>query len=344
MNSHSPNGVNDGTSLEAPSITEKQNSATRSVVITGGNTGLGYACATEILKSNDGGGWHIVIACRDLQKGHEAIRQLREKVAKPISVEAMQLDLASLQSVRSFASRLNDSIRAGSTPPLHGIVCNAGVQSGTKKTFTNDGFESTFGVNHLGHFLLVNLLLPALSPPARILVVASGVHDPKQKYGLPAPAWNDVTELAKGELGESAANDGAMASAQRRYTTSKLANIYFAYGLPGHLPSGITANAFDPGMMPGTGLVREAPAIIRFVAKHILPHVIPILRRVMNPNVHTVDESGSFLARLLTDPLLSNTSGKYFVEHREERSSPESYDDKRITDLWDSSKKLTGLS
>lgn len=166
----------------------------------------------------------------------------------------------------------------------------------------------------------------------------------KHQYITYKSAWYDVAKLAKGDLGERANKDGAIMNAQRRYTTSKLANIYFTYALSSHLSPGITANAFDPGLMPGTGLVREAPAIIRFIAKHILPHVIPLLRRVMNPNVHTVDESGSFLARLLTDPSLSSTNGKYFVEHHQELSSPESYGQKRITNLWESSKKLTGLS
>ncbi|MES2827069.1 MAG: SDR family NAD(P)-dependent oxidoreductase [Bacteroidota bacterium] len=324
-------------------IPDKKIGVTRSVVITGGNTGLGFSCATEILKLKDGAPWHIIIACRDLQKGADAISQLHEKLGTLISVEVMKLDLASLNSVRAFASKLKERLSIGDVPPLHGIVCNAGVQAGTKKTFTQDGYESTFGVNHLGHFLMVRLLLSNISSPGRILVVASGVHDPSQKWGLPAPAWNDVTKLAKGDLGESAAKDGLMKNAQRRYTTSKLANIYFTYGLSNHLPPGITANAFDPGLMPGTGLVKEAPGFIKFVATHILPHLIPLLRKIMNPNVHTVEESGAFLSRLLTDEALKNTTGKYFIAHLPEKSSPESYDEMRISNLWEASEKLTGL-
>ena len=84
----------------------------------------------------------------------------------------MALDLASLASVRSFAAQLKDRLKAGGLPLLHGLVCNAAVQGA--RTFTADGFESTFGVRHLGHYLLVNLLVPLMEKPARIAVVARG--------------------------------------------------------------------------------------------------------------------------------------------------------------------------
>jgi NAD(P)-dependent dehydrogenase (short-subunit alcohol dehydrogenase family) len=262
----------------------------------------------------------------------------------PVRVEVMPLDLASLASVREFAAELTSRVRAGATPPLHGLVCNAGVQSGTKRSVTIDGFESTFGVNHLGHFLLVNMLLPILTPPARVVVVASGVHDPKNGVPVPAPAWNDPAALSRGELGPAAAGDGAFVRGQRLYTTSKLANIYFTYALAQRLAPGITANAFDPGMMLGTGLTREAPTPVRFIAKHVFPHVKPLLRRFVTPNVNTPQESGASLARLLTDPTLAGTTGKYFEGRSAVRSSVESYDESRAEELWEVSGTLTALS
>ncbi|HWX57812.1 hypothetical protein, partial [Bradyrhizobium sp.] len=226
----------------------------------------------------------------------------------------------------------------GTTPPLHAVVCNAGVNPLNTKTATADGFESTFGINHLGHFLLINELLPALQSPARVVVVASGVHDPAQKSGVPAPAWNDPAALARGELGAAAASDKAFASGQRRYSTSKLANVYFTYALARRLPAGATANAFDPGLMPRTGLMREAPAPLRFIASQI---PIPLLRRLFSPNVHTAQESGGALARLVTDPELSAVTGRYFEGHRQIRSSDESYNDERAEELWNDSMALT---
>ncbi len=249
-------------------------------------------------------------------------------------------DLASLDSVRTFAAGLTGRLVAGTLPPLHGLVCNAGVQSGTRRTVTADGFESTFGVNHLGHFLLVSLLLPILMPPARVAVVSSGTHDPAKKNRLPAPAWNEPAALSRGELGPAAAADGPFIRGQRLYATSKLANLYFTYALARRIPAGVTANAFDPGLVPGTGLQRDAPALIRFIAKHVLPHTIPLLRRIFNPNVHTLEESGASLARLLTTPPWPASTGKYFEGRREIRSSPESYDEGRAEELWKASGAL----
>src|SRR4029077_6222488 len=112
-------------------------------------------------------------------------------------------------------------------------------------------------------------LLPALQSPARLVVGANGVHDPAQKAGVPVPAWNETAALARGELGPAAASDKAFASGQRRYRTPKQAKDTFTYALARRLPSGITANAFDPGLMPGTGLMREAPAALRFIFRHV---------------------------------------------------------------------------
>jgi NAD(P)-dependent dehydrogenase (short-subunit alcohol dehydrogenase family) len=312
----------------------------RSVIITGGNTGLGYACAAALLASQDAPPWHVVLACRSKERSRAAVARLAGTAGGAGRVEAMALDLASLASVRAFAAELTDRVQVGAVPPLHGLVCNAGMLAGTGRSVTADGFESTFGVNHLGHFLLVSALRPVLQPPARIVVVSSTVHDPAKKTGLPAPAWNDTAALARGELGPAAAADKPFARAQRRYATSKLASVYFTYALARRLPAGVTANAFDPGMMPGTGLTRHAPAPVRFADTHVLPRILPLLRRVMNPNVHTVEDSGAALARLLTDPDLSAT-GRYFEGREETRSSSESYDESRAEELWRVSEALT---
>ena len=317
--------------------------ATRTVVITGGNGGLGYECARALLADPT---WRVVLACRDLGRARGVVDKLRE-VAAGVSggagsrVEAMLLDLGAIHSVRDFAGKLALRLQAGELPPLHGLVCNAGVQAGATKTFTADGFESTFGINHLGHFLLTNLLLPSLAVPARILVVASGVHDPLQKTGVPAPAWNDPVALSKGDLGPAAAKDSPVAGGQRRYSTSKLANLYFTYELARRLPAGVTVNAFDPGLMPGTGMVRDGSAPLRFLWHHVLPRILPLIRIVLLANTHTPAESGSALASLLLDPALEGRSGEYFEGRRAIPSSAESRDLACAAELWRSSVTLT---
>jgi hypothetical protein len=93
--------------------------------------------------------------------------------------------------------------------------------------------------------------------------------------------------------------------------------------------------------MPGTGLQRNAPTAFRLIANHVLPQAIPLLRGNMSPNVNTAKESGDALARLVTDPELAGTTGRYFEAFRQIRSSDESYDDDRAEELLNASPALT---
>ncbi|MFH8527525.1 SDR family NAD(P)-dependent oxidoreductase [Streptomyces tendae] len=312
----------------------------RTVVITGGNSGLGYACAQALLGSADGP-WHVVIASRDAARSRAAADALAAGAAAGNSAEAMVLDLGSLDSIRSFAAELTDRLGSGALPHLHALVCNAGVQMGATDARTADGFEATFGINHLGHFALVHALLPVLEAPSRVVVVSSGTHDPGPKGGL-APAWNDPHALARGELGPAAAKDNALLRGQRRYCTSKLANIYFTYALARRLPEGVTANAFDPGIMLDTALGRSMPAPVRFAFKYIAPRFVWLLRRTMNDSVHTSQESGRALAWLAAAPELAGTTARYFDGRRDIPSSDESNDTARAEQLWKDSLILTG--
>jgi NAD(P)-dependent dehydrogenase (short-subunit alcohol dehydrogenase family) len=164
----------------------------RSAVITGASSGLGLECARALLRSDPS--WHVVLPVRDAGRGAEAIRQLGE----PRRCTVMPMDLASLTSVRAFV----ENVRAAGLPPLHAIVCNAGVQlSGTE--WTEDGVEMTFGVNHLGHFALAQGLLDELTHPARIVVVSSGTHDPSKHTGMPDPGYTSAADLAHPRADES---------------------------------------------------------------------------------------------------------------------------------------------
>jgi len=318
----------------------------RTVVVTGSNAGLGYECAKAIAAS--GRVWRVVLAVRSPEKGERAALRIAEETANP-GVEAMELDLASLASVRSFAGEL---ARRDDLPPVRALVCNAGLQMVSGSTHTEDGFEETFGVNHLGHFLLVNLILRQLAAPARIVFVSSGTHDPKRRTGMPAPRYRGAVALAHPEWHPDPEEEGQGVGnvGRRRYTASKLCNAMCAYELNRRLraeglstpETPIDANAFDPGAVPGTGLSRDHAPLARFAWDRGVGRLVPVLRRLGVP-FGTAEAVGQGMARLVTDPSLEGVSGRYFEIDEEARSSEESYDREKAAELWDESSALVGL-
>lgn len=296
-------------------------------VVTGGNSGLGFQCASFLALDSDK---RVVIACRDAEKGEKAVKKLRQSGGK---AEFLPLDLASQASIHSFV----DTLRARGLPPLAGLVCNAGGQSIVAPTQTGDGFETTFAVNHLGHYLLTRLLLSDLGDGARVVFVSSGVHDPKAKTGMPEPRYVSAEVVAHDF------EPGAEAG-RRRYTTSKLCNVYDTYELARRLSASsnphlrsIRVDAFDPGLMPGTGLARTYSGPLRFVWHYLLP-----IGTLFYPNVNSPAKSGRRLA-LLAAGQRGSATGKYFSNGREMPSSELSYDAANAKDLWDTSAVMTNL-
>lgn len=303
----------------------------KTVIITGANGGLGYYCAEAIARS--GQDWQIVIASRNLSRVEEAVHNLVAETEYP-HIEGMVLDLASLASVRQFAQ---DFI-ARERPPLQAIVCNAGIQVVSDTLYTEDGFEMTFGVNHLGHFLLVNLMLPHLSDRSRIVVVSSDAHSPDANTGMPNPQYQEAKLLAFPANNDNDTDIGN--TGRRRYTTSKLCNILCAYELSRRLQkqqSNITVNAFNPGLMLDTQLGRD-------YSEAELSALSTTISRSVLENAKDSKTGGSALARLILDPSLDNATGKYFDGLEEVQSSEESYDEKKAAELWESSAKLVKLS
>ncbi len=291
-------------------------------IITGATSGLGYECARALLQED----WHVVMAVRDIQRAQAAADSL--ELADRGTV--MRADLASLASVRAFVA----AHREAGLPPTRAVICNAAVQVVSGTRLTQDGYELTFGVNHLGHFALVQELLEQLVSPARIIVVSSGTHDPAKRTGMPAPRYISAERLAHvdGEPAEPIAKLG-----RRRYTTSKLCNVLFAYELDRQLRregQGITANVFDPGLMPGSGLARDYTGPQRFAWRFVLP----LLRFL--PDVHSARTSGEHLAALVNEERFANASGRYFLGLRAVSSSTDSYDPAKAADLWHTSERL----
>ncbi|WP_040777365.1 SDR family NAD(P)-dependent oxidoreductase [Nocardia pneumoniae] len=301
-------------------------SARRTVLITGGTGSLGFRTAEAILRGDPDR--VVVITGRGADAVDTAAARLGDRAV------GMPLDLASLSAVRGFARGFGEV----GLPPLDAIVCNAGTQivSGTLRTV--DGIEQTFAVNHLAHFLLVRELLPALATPGRIVFVASDTHDPAKPTGMPAPVYTTAWDLAYPDDSETVAPGSA---GRRRYTTSKLCNVLATYQFARKLdtrtvPPAVTVNAFDPGLMPGTGLGRDYHGIQGWAWRYLLP----ALTIVPGINVHTPRRSAAALARLVLAPELAGTTGRYFSGRREIKSSAESYDIAKGEDLWTTSVEI----
>ena len=301
---------------------------TRTWIVTGGNAGLGFQCARALIRQPEN---LIVIACRDPGRGETAAERLRQEGG---AARVLPLDLNALGAVRAFV----ETFRQADLPPLAGIVCNAGLQTITAPTRTADGFETTFGVNHLAHYLLGRLLLDDISTKGSIVFVASNTHDPAQKTGMPAPRFESARTVAYDD--EPGADAG-----RRRYTTSKLCNIYCAYELARRLAEtgdarlrSVRVNAFDPGMMPGTGLGRTYPAVLRFAWKYVLP-----VLTLFQENVNRPATSGRRLAILASGGMGDHVTGQYISMGRVLPSSPLSHDRAKACDLWTTSAEMTGL-
>lgn len=309
----------------------------QSVIITGGNTGLGYQCAKAIASVSHN--WQVIIASRNLAKAVPAVEQLKRETGNN-AIEVMHLDLASLASIRGFAK----SFAEGSFAPLHALVCNAGISVAQGVTYTEDGFETTFGVNHLGHFLLVNLLLRSLVAPARIVFVSSGTHDPNFDGRISPPSYQNAKKLAWPEKDGERPLPGL-----RRYSTSKLCNMFCTYELARRLQAEglstpehrITVNAYDPGATPGTGLIRDYPSFVQGIWRSPASR---FLLGLLGTKIYDLQTSGNAMARLVLDPSLEGVTGKYFHVRQEMRSSKESYDTTKARELWESSVELVKLT
>ncbi len=254
------------------------------VLITGATSGLGLATARAVRARGVG----VVALGRD----DRAVAA----VARRLGCEPFVLDLARLADVRAAADRL---------PHVDAVVANAGVQVLRGPTRTVDGVEETFAVNHLAHVALIDALLRRDTPPRRVVLIGSATHDPARPTGTPDPVEDgDLAALADpGPDTEPARTAGV-----RRYATTKLLAVATAAALARE-HSAACVTAFDPGLMPGTGLAREYPAVVRVLWSTVLPAL-----RVL-PFASSPAASGRALAALLCDEPSPAASGD-LVDHR----------------------------
>jgi NAD(P)-dependent dehydrogenase (short-subunit alcohol dehydrogenase family) len=272
----------------------------------------------------------------------KAASELRTRYG--VNVSTVTLDLASLDSVRVVARTIRERVSRGEAGPLKALMCNAGAQFHGSISYSKDGFEETFATNHLGHFLLVNMLLDSVAENGRIVLTASGTHDPDTMDGksIGAAAEPDAFALAnEGKQGKKPISGG------RRYATSKLCTMLFAYELDRRLRKAhksIASIAFDPGLIPETGLGRTAPAFVLWLSRTAL---LKRFLKTIGVTMGSIPFSGKSLARLAVEPVFSHASGRYFQSRNgslvESRSSKVSYDEQKTAKLWQESESLVGL-
>jgi len=288
----------------------------RVAMITGGNSGIGFATAGKLAAK----GFHVILASRNQQTSAQAIERIC--AGNPSAgVESIPLDLASFAAVRQCVATFQ-----AKGYPLHLLINNAGGSvAGERASFTADGFEMTFGTNHLGHFLLTNLLLDNLkqSAPARVITVSSQKHVPG--YGGKGAPDFDYDNL-KGEK---------YYDMQVFYRNSKLANMWFAYELQRRLAgTGVTSNAVCPGFVPEAIGNRRTSALDRLMYKQILPRM---------PFARSLEQASSSYMIAATDPRYESVGGKFIVDGKEIPSSDESYDEEKARRLWEMSCEWCGL-
>ncbi|KAL4863111.1 hypothetical protein BDV12DRAFT_206762 [Aspergillus spectabilis] len=300
-----------------------------SILITGGTAGLGYHCSLALAIKYP---THLItIASRS--PGTPSAACVINKNLNQKNVQYIPLDLASTAQIRLFVQSWSQS----NNPPITHLILNAGLQFPGEVGYTEDGFEQTFAINHIGHALLFHLLTPFLANDARIVLTASGTHDPAQKTGVPDAVYTTAEELAHPST-KTLNNPG-----RQRYSSSKLSTVLWTYALEKRLAElrhggskNWTVAAFDPGLVPGTGLLRDASSTQRFLWSRVLPRVLPVLRALISANIHTAEESGASLAWLAAggDAKVKGSTGKYYEGRTEIKSSVDSYHEGKQEDLW----------
>jgi len=286
--------------MKAPNLQGK------TILVTGATAGIGRAASFALARM----GAHMVLVGRDRQKAESTVAQIKAQTGNG-QVEYLLADM----SVQAEVRRLAEEVRSR-YPRLDVLLNNAGGVFNPRQV-TKDGLELTFALNHLGYFLLTNLLLDLLkaSAPARIVNVSSEAH----RLGGGRINFDDL-------MGEKSYNP------MTAYGQSKLANILFTYELARRLKgTGVTVNCLHPGGV-ATNFGQSAPGAWAWAFKLFRPFML------------TPEQGADTLVYLASAPEVEGVTGKYWVKRRPKRSNAESYDEGVAERLWKVSEQLTGLA
>lgn len=270
----------------------------QNVLITGANTGIGLATARKLADL----GARVFIACRDLTLARAAAERTRTETGHVL--EVLELDLGSFASVRRCAASFG-----ALQLPLHVLIDNAGVAG--KRAITPSGFELAFGVNHLGHFLLTQLLIPQLRAAgrARVVTVASKAH-----YGARGIDWNAVTRKTRAITGYP------------EYCVSKLANVLFSAELARRVSgTGITTYSLHPG-------------VVRSDAWRHMPQPV---RWLYTRGMLTNEQGALTSVYCASSEEVAGETGLYYDDQRQKQPSALAQDAALAAELWERSEAWT---
>ena len=292
-------------------------------VVTGANTGIGKEIAIGLAAN----GASVVLACRHVGRAEQARREVRSRTGEDARVAP--LDLASMASIRAFVDALGDV-----PGRLDVLVNNAAFADwGHARRTTDDGFERTFGVNHLGHFLLTNLLRDRLirGAPSRVVTMTSELGYRLAKNGLD---WSD--------LQSEQSYDGTLA-----YARSKLANIYFTQELARRLDgTGVVANAVSPGYVTSElGRVRADDDYVQLPASGAArPTSAPVVDVSRLPVPVTAQEGARTAVFVATAPTVAAVTGACFRDGEPIALRGVANDAVAASRLWAVSASLVGIA
>ncbi|KAH8314469.1 hypothetical protein KR059_009174 [Drosophila kikkawai] len=292
--------------MQGGKFTKETDETGKVFIVTGANTGIGKETVREIARR----GGTVYMACRDLKKCEEA----REEIVletKNKYVYCRECDLASQESIRHFVAVFKREQQR-----LNILINNAGVMR-CPRSLTLDGIELQLGVNHMGHFLLTNLLLDLLkeSAPSRIVNVSSLAH-------------------TRGEINTGDLNSDKGYDEGKAYSQSKLANVLFTRELSNRLQgTKVTANALHPGVVD-TEIIRHMGIFNNFFAGLFV-------KPLFWPFVKTPKNGAQTTLYVALEPELEKVTGQYFSDCKAKEMAPAATDSQTAKWLWAVSEKWT---
>ena len=278
----------------------------KTVIVTGANTGIGKETVKDFINR----GATVIMGCRSLSRGNQAADDIKSVTGNSDRVVVRQLDLGSLKSINVFAENFLKEFSE-----LHILVNNAGIMM-CPYTLTEDGFEQQFGVNHLGHFALTNLLLPRMKesgPGGRIVNVSSNGHIPFAYFNLDDLLWKSNRY-----------------NSIKAYAQSKLCNVLFTKELHRRLGSeGIYSYALHPGVV-STELMRHSNLMM--FSNLLFSRFFKTPEEGAQTNIYCSVQEG-----------LESLSGEYFADCAQTKSHKWTHDVEKAKALWKMSEQLSGV-